>query len=336
MKLVIKVSWDATLCILYTSGLRCPWLAFCLFILQFYHRIAHGYTLHYEVSPIGIHYQFLGKLLSAGCWTVCFQVSSLPLTGGQVALQRTHPFRLGNKSGGCPCDNLPTAPPTAYSRCQARSPCPHPLSSHTQSPSSQSAIRSQKHKKSLSSTPAVVGWPVSQQHNRPIFPGKWKCEFSSPQPSRLPTVQIHVHVSITTQTCPGPSAPVSILPANNHDYNYRKAPHCRVSLLMRWMGIGLACLLKEEHPLLYGAGNMEEALRFANVGPPFLEQKAEAVQKRWLCRVGRCHQGWDREKCWLTDLIFPIHRARSPEDKPLPIYYQTTLKSEKRNKIRLF
>lgn len=125
-------------------------------------------------------------------------------------------------------------------------------------------------------------------------------------------------------------------PANNHDYNYRKARHCRVSLLMRWMGIGLACLLKEEHPLLHGAGNMEEALRFANVGPPFLEQKAGAVQKRWLCRVRRCHQDWDREKCWLTDLIFPIHRARSPEDKQLPIYYQTTLKSEKKNKIRLF
>lgn len=130
-KFMIKVSWDATLCIFYTSGLICPWLAFCLFILQFYHRIAHGYTLHYEVSLIGIHYQFLGKLLSAGCWTVCFQVSGIPLTGGQVALQRTHPFRLSNKSGGCLCDNLPAAPLTAYSCYQARSSCPHALSSHT-------------------------------------------------------------------------------------------------------------------------------------------------------------------------------------------------------------
>lgn len=105
-----------------------------------------------------------------------------------------------------------------------------------------------------------------------------------------------------------------------------------MSALACCTGICLACFLKEEHRLLHEAGiNIGEAMGFVNMEQPSREQSQGLCRKD--CRGQRCHKGWARGNCWLTDMLtdrraLPLCRTKTPKGKTLPVFYQTALKSD--------
>lgn len=230
------------------------------------------------------------------------------------------------------CDNLSSAPVTVYSRCQTRSPCPHPLFSHSLTPPTTTHWN---HKKSLSSISNILKFHVSQQHNRPIFSGKWKCKFSSLEPSRFPAMQIQLHVNIIPQACPDPlqhSVSIPQIAVTTNSWSANGTLQKRLALQSEHpeelCGPLLGLFLKgRASSSAWGRINIEEALGFTNVDQPSLEQ--ESAEKTHYAEDGDpTKAGKRRTVDW--------QRSQDCQGRNISYLLSNCPQIRKRNKIRLF